>query len=178
MLVGPGVQLARSGQECPRSIMGAAAERIGAKLPKIAEGIGRGEIRTLVVLGEDATKHLGAALLGRLENLIISDILPNATTSRAHVLLPGCAHAEKRGSFTNAQGRVQKFLKAVEPPGQARPESEFLVELVRAVTGEQFPQTVEGLFNRMAKETVAFQGITWAGLGDLGQGIAVEVLKT
>ena len=178
MLVGPGVQLARSGQECPRSIMGAAAERIGAKLPKIAEGIGRGEIRTLVVLGEDATKHLGAELVGRVANLIVSDILPNATTKLAHILLPGCAHAEKRGSFTNAKGRVQKFMKAVEPPGQARPEYEFLVELVRAVTGEQFPPTVEGLFNRMAKETVAFQGITWAGLGDLGQGIAVEVLKT
>jgi NADH-quinone oxidoreductase subunit G len=72
---------------------------------------------------------------------------------------------------------VQKFMKAVEPPGQARPESEFLVELVRAVTGEQFPPTVEGLFNRMARETPAFQGLTWAGLGDLGQEIAPGALK-
>jgi NADH-quinone oxidoreductase subunit G len=150
---------------------------IGAKLPKMAEGIGRGEIRTLMVLGEDATKHLGAELLGRLDNLMVSDILPNATTQLAHVLLPGCAHAEKRGSFTNAKGRVQKFMKAVEPPGQARPESEFLVELVCAVTGEQFPQTVEGRFNRMARETSAFQGLTWAGLGDLGQEIAPGALK-
>ena len=177
-VVGPGVQPARSGQECPRSLRGGTAEPLGAKLPKIAEGIRHGAIRTLVVLGEDATKHLGAELLGRLDNLMVSDILPNATTNLAHILLPGCAHAEKRGSFTNAKGRVQKFLKAVEPPGQARPESEFLVELVRAVTGEQFPPTVEGLFNRMAQATLAFQGITWAGLGDLGQGIAVEVLKT
>ncbi len=61
---------------------------------------------------------------------IVSDILPNETTRLAHYLLPGCAHAEKRGTFTNTKGRVQKFMKAVEPRGEARPEWEFLHELV------------------------------------------------
>jgi len=74
-------------------------------------------------------------LLGRLETLIVSDILPNGTTPRAHYLLPGCAHAEKRGTFTTPKGRVQKFMPAVEPPGAARPEWEFLNELVARVTG-------------------------------------------
>jgi len=48
-------------------------------------------------------------LTGKLETLIVSDILPNATTNLAHYLLPGCAHAEKRGTFTNTKGRVQKI---------------------------------------------------------------------
>ena len=80
------------------------------------------------------TRHgLGADLLGKLETLIVSDILPNETTRLAHYLLPGCAHAEKRGTFTNTKGRVQKFMKAVEPPGDARPEWEFLRELAAAI---------------------------------------------
>jgi predicted molibdopterin-dependent oxidoreductase YjgC len=68
------------------------------------------------------TKHgIGADLLAKLDTLIVSDILPNKTTEAAHYLLPGCAQAEKRGTFTNVKGRVQRFLKAVEPRGDARP---------------------------------------------------------
>ena len=107
-----------------------------------------------------------------METLIVSDILPNKTTAAAHYLLPGCAHAEKRGSFTNVKGRVQRFLKAVEPPGDARPEWEFLHELVYNVTGQNGFVTIEGLFNQMAKEVPAFKGLTWAALGDTGVTIA------
>jgi len=82
--------------------------------------------------------------------------------------LSGCAHAEKRGTFTNTKGRVQKFMKAVEPPGDARPEWEFLHELVYQVTGQDGCASIEGLFNQMAKEVPEFNGLTWAGLGDTG----------
>jgi NADH-quinone oxidoreductase subunit G len=150
-------------------LLGLAANPMGARLPAIVEGIRRGTIKTLLVFGEDVTRHgLTTDLLGRLELLIVSDLLPNETTKLAHYLLPGCAHAEKRGTFTNVQGRVQKFLKAVEPPGDARPEWEFLRELVDHVTGLDGPATIEGLFNQMAREAPAFAGLTWAGLGDLG----------
>jgi predicted molibdopterin-dependent oxidoreductase YjgC len=142
---------------------------MGSNLQKISDGILKGKIKTLIVFGEDVTKHgIGADLLGKLETLIVSDILPNATTKLAHYLLPGCAHAEKRGTFTNAKGRVQKFMKAVEPPGDARPEWEFLRNLVRNVTGQDGFLTVEGLFNAMAKDVPAFNGLTWSGLGDTG----------
>src|SRR5207247_1986585 len=95
-------------------LTGIAARPMGANLAKIADGVRQGSIRTLVVFGEDVTRHgLGSDLLGRLETLIVSDILPNPTTAAAHYLLPGCAHAEKRGSFTNVKGQVQRFLKAV-----------------------------------------------------------------
>jgi predicted molibdopterin-dependent oxidoreductase YjgC len=87
--------------------------------------------------------------------------------------LPGCAHAEKRGTFTNAKGRVQKFLKAVEPPGDARPEWEWLHELVLNVTGEAGGASLEGLFNQMAQEVPVFDGLTWAGLGDTGTTVPI-----
>jgi NADH-quinone oxidoreductase subunit G len=142
---------------------------IGLVLPKIAEGIRNGTIKTLVVFGEDVTKHgIGVDLLAKLETLVVSDILPSKTTAVADYVLPGCAHAEKRGTFTNVKGRVQKFMKAVEPRGDARPEWEFLHELVHNVTGQNGFVTIEGLFNQMAKEVPAFDGLTWAALGDSG----------
>ena len=107
-------------------------------------------------------------MLGKLETLIVSDILPNETTKLAHYLLPGCAHAEKRGTFTNTKGRVQKFMKAVEPPGDARPEWEFLHELVFNVTGQDGFATIEGLVQPDGEGSPAFNGLTWAGLGDTG----------
>jgi NADH-quinone oxidoreductase subunit G len=150
-------------------LIGIAAEPMGSNLPKIAEGIRAGRIKTLIVFGEDVTKHgIDAELLGKLETLIVSDILPNKTTEAAHYLLPGCAHAEKRGSFTNVKGRVQRFLKAVEPKGDARPEWEFLHELVHNVTGKNGILSIEGCFNQMAREVTAFNGLTWAGLGETG----------
>ena len=60
-------------------------------------------------------------------------------------------------------------MKAVEPKGDARAEWEFLHELVYNVTGQNGYVTIEGLFNQMAKEVRAFDGITWASLGDVGK---------
>ena len=155
-------------------LTGLAAKPMGSQIPKIAEGIKSGSIKTLIVFGEDVTKAgINAELLGKLETLIVSDILPNKTTAVAHYLLPGCAHAEKRGSFVNTKGRVQRFLKAVEAKGDARPEWEFLHELVYNVTGQNGFVTIEGLFNQMAGELPAFQGVTWASLGDAGLTIPI-----
>ncbi len=155
-------------------LTGIAAVQMGSNLPKIAEGIRSGTIKTLVVFGEDVTRHgISAELLGKLELLVVSEILPNKTTELAHYTLPGCAHAEKRGSFTNGKGRVRKFLKAVEPRGDALPEWEILHELVYNATGQNGFASIEGLFNQMAKEIPAFQGLIWAGLGDLGTTVPI-----
>ena len=155
-------------------LTGVAANPMGSNLSKIAEGIKSGAIKTLIVFGEDVTRHgISAELLGKLELLVVSDILPNATTQLAHYLLPGCAHAEKRGTFTNTKGRVQKFMKAVEPRGDARAEWEFLHELVFNVTGQDGYASLEGLFNQMAAEVPAFNGLTWGSLGDTGVTVSV-----
>jgi NADH-quinone oxidoreductase subunit G len=152
-------------------LIGIAGETLGANLPPIAEGIESGAITTLIVFGEDVTQHgISEALLEKLDLLIVSDIFPNATTAKAHYLLPGCAYAEKRGTFTNVKGRVQKFMKALDAPGDARAEWEFLHELVENVTGQNGFSTIEGLFNQMATEVDAFKAkeLNWAALGDDG----------
>jgi len=152
-------------------LTGITTKRVGSKLAAIAKGIASGKIKTLVVYGEDVTQHgIGVKLLGKLKTLIVSDILPSATTKNANYLLPGCAHAEKRGTFTNVKGRVQKFSQALEPPGDAMAEWEVLHELVHNVAGLDEFDSIEGLFNQMAFEVKAFReaGLKWGGLGDKG----------
>ena len=171
--MGEGDRLLVSPDKNPNSngarLAGICSGGMGVNLPQIADGIASGKIKTLIVFGEDVAKHgISTQLLGKLDTLIVSDVLPNETTKRAHYLLPGCAAAEKRGSFTNAKGRVQKFMKAVEAPGDARAEWDFLNDLVASVTGEAGAATIERLFNAMAKDAPAFSGLTWAGLGNAG----------
>ncbi len=142
---------------------------MGAQIPRIAEDIRAGGIRTLVVLGEDVTRHgISPELLASLETLVVSDLLPSATTRAAHYLLPGCAAAEKRGTFVNVKGRLQKFLKAVEAPGDARPELEFLWDLVEGGVARRAPANIEGIFNQMVRDVPAFAGLEWARVGDTG----------
>ncbi|MBN2505886.1 MAG: molybdopterin-dependent oxidoreductase [Verrucomicrobia bacterium] len=168
-------------------LIGICFTEMGINLPRIADGIRQGAIRTLIVFGDDVlrakpeapftedipARDFDAGLLAGLDCLVVSDVLPNATTALAHVLLPGCAPAEKAGSMTNVHGRVQRFHKAVEPPGEARPEWEFLGELVGRVAGEPVPKTVGGLFEQMAGGVPAFAGLTWEGLGDAGVTVSV-----
>ena len=155
-------------------LTGICFTEIGSNLPSIAQGIASGKIKTLVVFGEDVTTQgIGAELLAKLDTLIVSDILSTPTTKLAHYVLPGAAHVEKRGSFTNTKGRVQKFMKAIEAPGDARPEWEFLHDLVLNVTGLNGYVTIEGLFNQMAAEVPGFAGLTWAGLGDTGVTVSI-----
>ena len=170
-------------------LTGICFTEMGINLTRIADGITQGKIKTLLVFGENLAKRgvsntqlreretisevveehgLTAEVLAKLETLVVSDILPNETTKLAHYILPGCAPAEKRGTFTNVKGRVQTFMKAVEAPGDARPEWEFLHALVHHVTGQNGFVSIEGLFNQMAKEVPAFNGLTWAALGDTG----------
>lgn len=155
-------------------LTGICFTEVGVNLPKIADRIAKGAVQTLLVFGEDVTRHgFGPELLDKLALLVVSDILPNGTTRRAHFLLPGCAHAEKRGTFTNTKGRVQKFMKAVEPLGDARPEWEVLADLLERVSGQPAPRTIEALFNEMARSVPGFAGLTWARLGDTGVTVKV-----
>ena len=155
-------------------LTGISFTEAGIRIPEIAAAIEAGTVKSLVVFGEDVTKHgIPAATLAKLETLVVSDILPNATTALATHLLPGAAHAEKRGTFVNVKGRLQKFMKAVEAPGDARPEWEFLHELVHGVTGQNGYSTIEGLFNQMAREVPAFAGLEWAKIGDTGVDVKI-----
>lgn len=136
---------------------------------KLAARISDGSIRGVIVLGEDATKlGIREVDLKKLEALVVMDILPNATTPLAQVLLPGSASAEKRGSMINVNHRLQRLNAAVTPPGEARTDWEILRDLILAVSGQNGIYTIEELFKQMAAATPELNGLTLARIGDLG----------
>ena len=155
------------------ALTGVAAAPMGARLAGFAERIGRGELRALVVVGEDVTAHgLPAGLLAKLDLLVAVDILPHATTGAAHFVLPGAAYAEKAGTFVNAKGILQRFTASVPPPGEARPEGRILGELLCALTGRR-ADDVEEIFAAMARSLPALSGLTWKKIGP--QGVKLEL---
>lgn len=141
----------------------------GSRLGEIAEGVRSGRIKALVCLGEDATKcGIDAADLAKLEALIVTDILPNATTAAASVLLPASGFAEKRGSMINIKNRLQRLNQAVRPPGEARDDWEIFRDLLMAISGANGIYAIEDVFRQIAAEIPAFSGLSLSKIGDLG----------
>ena len=144
------------------------------RLPEIVAGVGNGSIKTLVVLGEDATDcGIEEDALGKLDSLIAMSILPDKTTAKASVVLPSASWAEKRGSMINLKGRLQRLNQAIPSPGKARDDWEILRDLIQAVSGSNGIYTVDELFKQVAAETPAFSGLNLSKIGDLGVQLAL-----
>jgi NADH-quinone oxidoreductase subunit G len=161
-------------------VLGLCGSKPGARLKRISDGIKARTIRTLICLGEDATKMgITEAELAKV-TIIAMDILPNKTTLHATVLLPASAWAEKRGSMVNVKGRLQRLNRAVPAPGHARDDWEILRDLVAAVGGSSSETswrvgsltTIEAVFKQMSEAHPEFAGLSLSRIGDLG----VEVI--
>jgi NADH-quinone oxidoreductase subunit G len=92
----------------------------------------------------------------------------HATSDRAHIVLPAAAWVEREGTWTNAEGRVQCFWRAVEPLGEARPDWEILADVGRALGQDWRPARAEHVFRELAGAVPAFAGLSYRGLGDRG----------
>lgn len=99
----------------------------GLKLTEMFPAALEGEIKALYIMGENPvltdpdTNHIIAALQN-LDFFVFQDIFLNETARFADVILPAACFAEKDGTFTNTERRVQRIRKAVEAPGLARPD--------------------------------------------------------
>jgi formate dehydrogenase alpha subunit len=97
-----------------------------------------GRLKALYLVGEDPLADLPASAdvrgaLANLELLICQDAFAGASAEVAHVCLPSVTFAEKEASWINQEGRVQKGKQALEPVGQARPDSEIFSEIAGAM---------------------------------------------
>ncbi len=86
----------------------------------------------------------------------------------ADIVLPVTSHAEQEGTFTNHEGRVQRFWPALQPPGMARPAWLILGALDAELTGEGAPETAAELFGKLSDAVPAFGGLTYPDLGTQG----------
>jgi formate dehydrogenase major subunit/formate dehydrogenase alpha subunit len=99
-------------------------------------GGGGGRIRGLYVIGENPvltdpdSEHVRRCLAAA-EFVVLQEIFPSATSEYADVLLPGTSFAERSGTFTNTERRVQLFRQAIPPLGDSRPDWWIIAELAK-----------------------------------------------
>lgn len=103
----------------------------GLNMIGMIEAAEKGNLKGLYIMGENPLCSLPQPdrvkkALQKLDFIVVQDILNTATVQIADVVLPGAAFAEKGGSFTNMEGRIQSFGPVVTPPGDARPDWEIL----------------------------------------------------
>jgi formate dehydrogenase alpha subunit len=117
------------------------SDKVGLTVTEMIPGAAEGKIRALYILGEDPvmsdpdTHHLRHCLAA-CDFIVLQDIFPSETAPYADVLLPGVSFAEKTGTFTNTERRIQMVRQAVEPPGEARQDWSITADLARRVLAE------------------------------------------
>ena len=142
-----------------------------SKLDSIRSAVRSGDIKALIVLGEDLVSDAGFSNddLSKLDLLVQLHTLANPTASRAHFVLPTAAFAEKRGSMVNLSGRLQRLNRAVEPTGQCRDDWEAIRDLICAITGDKHEiHHIEDVFKAIAENIPAFQNLTLSKIGHQG----------
>ena len=113
-----------------------------------------------------------AEALGRVETVIFTGTNANATSDRAHWVLPAAAWVESEGTFTNFEGRVQRFRAAVQPLGGALAAWDQLGRVLGAVGHPTAATRAEHWFRDLARTVGAFVGMSYQSVGDTGQMIA------
>ena len=141
----------------------------GASLPAIAEAVNSGRLKALLALGENPIRFgVTPEKLANLPAFVVLDILSNAATEHATIVLPACGFAEKRGSTVNGDGRLQRLNRAVRAPGEARDDWEILRDLLQALGGTDSLYSIEDVFRQMAEAVPQFAGLSLSKIGDLG----------
>lgn len=155
-------------------------DRPGLTVTELIDAAGAGRIRALCILGEnpavtDPDVNRVKAALASAQLVVLQELFPSETSRYADVLLPGTSWAEKEGTFTNTERRVQRVRAGIDPLGEARPDWAVIAELARRVLALE-RRTPAGpaaawdyaspreVFDEMASLTPAYAGIGYARL--------------
>jgi len=147
--------------------------RPGKPATEVWDNIMKGDIRALYVFGEDpvlADPNAGHAVraIEKLDFLIVQDIFLTDTAKAADVVLPAACFAEKEGTFTNTERRVQRVRKAVEPPGEARPDWKIFCELSQKMGYPMRYDSARAIFEEVASLNAHYTGISYDRLEQTG----------
>ena len=128
-----------------------------------------GEIKGLYIYGEDPvvtdpdTTHIIKALES-LDFFVIQELFMTETAKYADVILPGSSYLEKEGTFTNTERRVQRVRKAIDAPGEARLDTDIIIDLMNRMGYPQKHMTSAEIMDEIASVTPSFGGISHARL--------------
>lgn len=142
---------------------------VGLTIVEVVEAAAKGRIKGLFVMGEnpmvsDPDLHHVEEGLKALEFLVVQDIFMTETAAMADVVLPSACFAEKEGTFTNTERRVQLVRKAVEPPGEARSDWEILCGIAQRMGFPMEYPSAEAIFTEIGEVTPSYGGMDYARL--------------
>jgi NADH-quinone oxidoreductase subunit G len=164
---------------------GAELMGLDADVAGILAAARAGRIRCLWIFHHDLFRSAWSEAdvreaLTAVPTVVFSGTNANRTTSFAHVVLPSSAWVERDGTFTNFEGRVQRFRQAVDPLGESRPDWDALTRVAIGLGGGAGSATrAEHWFRDLAAAEPAFAGLTYRALGETGQMVAVaETART
>ena len=134
----------------------------------------QGKIKALYLVGENPilseanAKHVEAAI-NKLNFFVVQDIFLSETAKLADVVLPAVTFAEKDGTFTNTERRVQRIRKAIEPVGDSRPDWWITCEIAKKLGGKgfDFSHPVE-IMEEISSLTPSYKGISYDRLENGG----------
>lgn len=156
-------------------------DKIGLTATQMIPMAGTGEVKALYIMGENPvmsdpdTNHVRHCL-ETCEFIILQEIFPSETAVYADVLLPGVTFAEKDGTFTNTERRVQRVRKAIEPLGDSKPDWWIIQEVAARLleTGSRQPAPApyaawcypgpEAVMTEINALTPSYAGISYARL--------------
>ena len=141
--------------------------RPGLTVTEMFEVAYNGQIKAMYVMGENPVltepeaKHAIAALQ-RLELLVVQDCFLTETAQYAHIVLPGTTFAEKDGTFTNTERRVQRVRKAVAPVGNSRPDWWIIGQVGQRMGSDGFNfDSPSQIMDEIARLTPSYGGISY-----------------
>jgi formate dehydrogenase alpha subunit len=149
------------------------SERIGLTAAEMTKSAHEGDIKALYIMGEnpvlsDPDINHTIRALKKLDFLVVQDIFMTETAELADVVLPAACFAEKEGTITNTERRVQKMRKAVEPPGEAKEDLWIIRELSKKLGYEMRYDFTEEVFQEAGKLWPALAGMTYKRLDNKG----------
>ncbi len=136
----------------------------GLNLNEMMKTVGK-QMRGFFVMGEDIVLSEPNVLelekgLNNVDFIVMQDAFMNETARFADVILPAAVFAEKEGTFTNSERRIQRVRKAVDPPGEALPDWEILVMLANKMGANWSYKDPAEVYAEMVKDVPQFAGIS------------------
>ncbi len=142
---------------------------IGLMSTQVIPAAKEGKIKGLYIFGEDPvvtdpdTAHVVAGLKN-LEFMVVQDLFMTETAQLADVVLPGVCYAEKEGTFTNTERRVQRVRKAVDGPGESRLDYDIFSDVMTRMGYPCEYQSAADIMKEIASVTPSFKGISFERL--------------
>ena len=143
----------------------------GLTVVEIMEAVHADRIRGMYILGEnpamsDPDLNHARGALAKLEHLVVQDIFLTETAMYADVVLPATAWPEKDGTVSNTNRQVQRGRKALDAPGEARPDWHIVQELARRLGLDWRYDGPSDVFDEMKQVMPSLDNITWARLAE------------